>query len=398
MGRREIQNSTSASSRVGGIRGCWKVCRRFACTTGWYPLWVAPIVTVGCLLSLYSSSGCQFIDLNVGFTPSNLAWNSSQAELGLFYYHSKHANGSSGSSIAEGSDNRWYPLGDFLQNECIWYTEAFQESVIDRDRTWRVARVMAMIAVGSSLLAALTVWLIVFVPVPIACVWPGILLPNTMLSFIAEGSKFLFFDIALCRNSVWFPSGVDSWPEEAESCNLHKSSYIGIAAAALHLVALLSICLHVPKKRDLDPDFGLRSVYQSANEPESHEVSMGPPNRRIDATRHPYDDEDPSILDEDMYTEGPSPANSSLILKQQTVDYFDEPDSTSKDDSSEPTYDYEVPTASDSLSPSSNISASRIEAFSRMQAASVERDESQERMIAELLTDLNKTLGDLPYK
>ena len=172
------------------------------CTNGWYPLFVAPIITAGFLLSLYSSAGCEFIDLQVGFTPNNEAWNESRAELGLFYYH----------DLSAVNDNNIY--SKVFHNGCVWYTDSFQDTMIDRDRTWRVARVMAMIAVSSSLLAALTVWLIVLMPAPIFCVWPGILLPSTMFSFIAEGSVFLFFDISLCRNAVY---------RRAEPCKQHDA-------------------------------------------------------------------------------------------------------------------------------------------------------------------------------
>lgn len=415
------------------VSQCWaSVGRYWMCTAGWLPLVVALIVTVGCVLSVYSSSGCQFIDLHVGFTPSNAAWNASRAELGLFYFHQTTAT----ETEQEEENNKLIEqTADFLLHDgCVRYTPAFQADVIDTDRTWRVARVMAMIAVGSSLLAALTLWSIVLLPIfvssssSLSYVWPGLVLPSTMLSFVAEGSKFLFFDIALCRNSVWFPSGVDSWPEPAQGCQLHHSAVLGIAAAVLHLLALLGVCLcGAPQKRVLNPEFGNNNNHYNGDEPQyimEQEDEKGNPyfstetteprssshyRRSGGETKRYYVDEDPSILDEDMYTEGPSPANSSFIAMQYTNN-DDDPSSTSQDDdddyygdkdesiSAKEDNDREESTNSNRRSTGSPrvVSASRLAAYTKAFASSTSKtssdDSSQEKMIAELLTDLDQSL------
>jgi hypothetical protein len=284
---------------------------------------MAMIATTGFIISLYSSSGCQFIDIQIGFTPNNVAWNESRAELGLFYYHNRSA-----STDIETSN-------DFFYNGCIWYTDTFQDKVIDRDRTWRVSRIMAMIAVSSSLLVTLTLWMIVVTPIPTTCIWPGLLLPNTMLSFIAEGSKFLLFDIALCRKEVWYPSGVDSLPEMAEQCQLGTSAFFGIAAGVLHLTALIGICLRTPHKRTLDPSYGIypsgsgdagstdrsyifRNDYRNDDRTDNNNATRRNQNHNMSLAQ------DPSLLDEDIYTEGPSPSNNSLVLKMMHMNDVEE--------------------------------------------------------------------------
>lgn len=225
----------------------WKIFRHCCCTSGWYPAVVAPIITTACVLSLYSSAGCDFIDLSVGFEPSNAIWNQSTANLGFFFYTEKNEALRTGIS----------KYREIFHEGCLWYDYDFEEAIILRDRTWRAGRIIAMIAGSASLLALTAIWLLLLLPAPIGCIWPAILLPSTMLAFIAEGSKFLLFDVAICRNAMWFPSGVDSLPEVADNCALGSSSYFGIAAAILHFVSLLCVCLNAPEKRQLDPDFGV---------------------------------------------------------------------------------------------------------------------------------------------
>lgn len=277
---------------------CWIYWRHIICTAGWYPAVVTFILTAGLLLALISTSGCHMVELSVGFTPSNDAWNSSQIDLGLFFYYDENAI----SSI-----NKYQEI---FHGGCAQYQDIFQENIIDNDRTWKVGRVMALLALSSSFLGTLTGWLIVFTPVSIGWIWNGLLLPLTMLSFIAEGSKFLIFDMALCRSEVWFPSGVDSLPETAESCKLGESGYYGIAAGAMHLIGLLCVCLKTPVKRKLDPNFGVRYTSQSRDSESYLDVNEPSIQQEDDCS---YDEEDAYIPpctfeDEDIYISEPSPS------------------------------------------------------------------------------------------
>jgi hypothetical protein len=194
-----------------GFTYSWKLWRLCCCRYGIYPLIVAPIVTAGCLMSIYASSGCDFIRVDVGFTPSNEAWNQSTAQLGLFFYQS-----------GEPETNKYRAA---IIDGCQRYDGDFSEAFIGEDRTWKVARIMAYVSGCASMVSTVsggveggsrstlslfsrleypqvTAWLFVFTPLPAFLFWPGVLLPSLMAAFLAEGSKFLFFDTSICRTAV----------------------------------------------------------------------------------------------------------------------------------------------------------------------------------------------------
>lgn len=252
--------------KARGISRCWMVLRHSCCRFGWYPALVAPILTIACLLSLYSGGGCDFIRVDVGFTPQpNAGWNESQASLGFWYYEEEGAE----------HDFDYVPV----YGDCAWYQDGFDEVFIENDRTWKVARIMAMVAGLASTVSALVAWLFCLTPLPPGFLWPVLFLPIVMVAFIAEGSKFLLFDIGVCRTSVWLPSGVNSLPQKAESCELGESAYYSIAAGAFLLVGLLLVCLRVPHERELDPHFGM--------------VYIDEKNEAEDTDEHHEDEEDP---------------------------------------------------------------------------------------------------------
>jgi hypothetical protein len=127
---------------ASGLTQVWKLWRHCCCRYGWYPLLVAPIVTASCLLDLYSSLGCEFLNVDVGFIPSNPAWNQSTAALGLFQYHSG----------MEGSD----VLTNVFVEGCRRYSNEFESVFVDGDRTWEVTRIMAYISGAGGILATVS--------------------------------------------------------------------------------------------------------------------------------------------------------------------------------------------------------------------------------------------------
>jgi hypothetical protein len=268
---------------------------------------VAPIATLAWVLSLYSTLGCHFIELDVGFTPSNSAWNQSHISLGLWHYQSDTAVNDSVLSS--------------LYANCQWYSADFSSQFIESDRTWKVARIMAMISGIGSLCACITSWVFVCTPLPISFFWPALLLPLVMISFIAEGSKFLLFDVGICRNNLWYPSGIDSLPQAAQGCGLGFTSFLTVSAASVLLISLLSVCLHSPVKRTLDPDYGLYYVNDTKPDVEACDSDYGH-QQRIES--YPIDS---LYTDHDVYTntddgdEGVESRYRDTEFSQSTQDY-----------------------------------------------------------------------------
>lgn len=179
---------SSTSSNAGCGSSIWRFCRHFCCRHGLYPLLVAPFITAAFLLDAYSSVGCEFIDLDVGFRPSNSAWDRRSAQLGLFFYKMPEVGQSEAEGLGDyekfmitsradganatetnvnqavspsptapptsesGSDSDpWYI--DAFHAGCAPYSGSFSEYFINGDRTWGVSRIMAFIAFGAGLVA-----------------------------------------------------------------------------------------------------------------------------------------------------------------------------------------------------------------------------------------------------
>jgi len=238
----------SVKKGLSGLEHSWRLWRYCCCRYGWYPLLVSLIVTIGFFFSLYSAAGCDFIRVDIGFTPANTGWNSSTAELGLFLYQS-----------GEEDTNKYF---SFFLGGCRLYTEEFLDEFVDDDRTFFVSRIMAYVAIGASILATITSWLFVLSPLP-AFFWPIFVLPALVTSTLAQGSMFLFYDTSICRKNVWFPPGTESLPRIAE-CSLGHTGTYGIASGIIFLLCLLLVCLKAPERRDLEPNYGL-DVENGAN-------------------------------------------------------------------------------------------------------------------------------------
>jgi hypothetical protein len=370
------------------------------CTAGWYPILVAPLATIGLLLATYSSAGCQLMNIDIGFTPSNVAWNhSSTADIGLFFYYDQ--------SNASVEQNKYKEI---FHNGCTWYTDDFDESFISKDRTWKVARVMALISISGSIVVVFATWMTIFFPLPVCCIWSGIILPCSMLGFIAEGSKFLIFDIALCRNAVWFPSGIDSLPAEAETCSMGESSYYGIAAGVVNLISLLAICLRSPDKRRLDPDYGITSEKVVA----TRQMVMERDNDSRQGAFDDDDDEGPSVMDDEMYTSGPSPSNimhmsqdgNNVLLRDESSSmglYENFMSSHNKQHAQHCDINVTsnnsvgtrstIPDSGSSVSGNMRISESRLCVMSKMQ---LHNSTDSDDMIDKLVSDLDSSLQGSP--
>jgi len=302
---------------------CWGLWRRCCCRLGIYPLAVALVMTAACLLSVYSSTACEFVDLSVGFTPTNAAMNNqSQVLLGLFYYQPvvtlspQRDETASTAAAAETDVAVTAPYLQLVREGCQPYTTDIESEYMNGDRTWRTARIMALIAAAAAALASLLAWSFCVTACLSSHAWGGILLPLTMIAFIAEGSKFLMFDISLCRNNLWLPTGVDSLPQSAQSCELGETAFFSIAAGALLLLSLSMVCLQSPEYRDLDPNFGVDFENQNGNQHdvESQDYRNVKAAEQQDETSTSFPAQE-SLMD-DVYTTmtgGPEPSEQSGV-------------------------------------------------------------------------------------
>ena len=152
-----IEDRALASSKGPSNTSCccsclspiWRVLRHCCCRHGVYPLIVAPFVTAAFLLDVYSSLGCEFMTVNIGFEPSNLAWNQSVAELGMFYFKDNNHL-----ALLEEEDQPWYV--EQFHSGCERHGAIFSEYFINGDRTWGVSRIMAFIAAIAGLVATVS--------------------------------------------------------------------------------------------------------------------------------------------------------------------------------------------------------------------------------------------------
>lgn len=196
-------------------------------------------------MDLYSTAGCEFMHVNVGFQPSNEAWNQTSADVGLFFYQSNDFS----------NENRYKEM---IHSGCQNYADDFNEYFIKGDRTWSVAKIMAYISGSAGILGTVTAWLIVITPLPSWFFWPGVLLPSVLIIFLAGGAKFLFFDTEICHSRLWVPFSENNeyTPQKAEECRLGRDGYVSIVSCGVALFNIFLVCLKAPKKRELS-NYGL---------------------------------------------------------------------------------------------------------------------------------------------
>ena len=93
-------------------------------------------------MDIYSSIDCNFMHVDVGFIPSNAAWNQSTATLGLFQFN---------------ADAETDLLSDLTVQGCTQFSSQFKSQFIDGDKTWEVIRIMAYISGISGSIAAVRI-------------------------------------------------------------------------------------------------------------------------------------------------------------------------------------------------------------------------------------------------
>lgn len=235
-----------------GLNSAWKLWRHCMCRNGFYPLIIAPFVTSAFFLDIYVSSGCDFVHVNIGIEPVNVAWNKSTLDLGLFSHRSDE----------ESNSNRNLMMETF-HPQCKGYGPTFDEYFVDGDKTWKMAQIIALVACCAGGVATMVIWMMIITPLPSCFFWPGVLLPAVLVELLAGSARFLLFDSQICLQDLWVPEGEDSVGQAAESCTLSRDSWIAIVTSVLSLMNVLLICLRAPKRRNLDDNYGMQ--YEDVN-------------------------------------------------------------------------------------------------------------------------------------
>lgn len=195
------------------------------CRYGYVPLFLAILITIACLLDVYSSISCEFLQVNIQTDVDGS--NRGSAFVGIFFRQTGAFDGElfGQSYLAEG---------------CQSYSRVFEETVIHDDKIWQATRYIAMISAVSGGAAAVVCWLFVLTPISITCLWRGLLLPLLINTFLAEGLKFLFLDVDLCSAPLWYTSRTN--------CQLATTAYICIAACVVFFLCPILVCLFKPQE------------------------------------------------------------------------------------------------------------------------------------------------------
>lgn len=186
----------------------------------------AILLTIALLLSTYVALGCNFITVNVGFEPENLAVEST-FDLGLWSYPPS-ATGEKG-------------------NQCLKYPDAFTKKFITWDGRWVLAR-------SSSLLVLLLGWISLILAWLLAIKRPRLkptlpykfslaMLAGLMLLF--QCFTFVFLHISLCTDEVYVQTSASSGKalsHRAESCKLSKDGNMAIGSLLLYFVLVVALC------------------------------------------------------------------------------------------------------------------------------------------------------------
>ena len=215
---------------------------------------MAPLVTCACILDVFSSTGCDFVRMDIGFVPLNDGWQDSRASLGLFSFDSH-----------ERDKNKWKRS---FNNGCQPYSDEFTSNFVGADRSWQIAKILSYISGISSAIACATVWLLTITPLPASFFWPGVLLPAVVLAMTTGAAKFIFFDAMICSEDLWYMDE-SSPPVPPQSCEIGESAVFGIASTVAYFLCTILICFKSPRKRNLDENFG-KSPEEKSNAQNTH--------------------------------------------------------------------------------------------------------------------------------
>jgi hypothetical protein len=205
---------------------------------------VAAIVTAACLLDLYSSMSCEFLQVSVKTDDGS---DRGSAFIGIYLRQT--------GAFESGT------FGEYLAEGCQPYSSLFVQNVIQEDRVWQATRYLGIISILSGGAAAILCWIFVVTPIPLGCLWRGLLLPLLLIAFLAEGLKFLFLDVNICNAPLWYTSS------NRTACELGTTAYFAIAAGVVFFVCPILICCYKPPFREIASSSGRTQVSSRLDKP-----------------------------------------------------------------------------------------------------------------------------------
>lgn len=117
------------------IKESWRPWRIFCCRNGYYPLIIAPIVSAAFLLDLYTTFGCNFIHVDIGFQPVNQGWNQQKLDVGIFFFNNHDVAFTDGGILME-----------TFHRGCRRYTPNMNQDLIGSDQIWIISRIISWIS------------------------------------------------------------------------------------------------------------------------------------------------------------------------------------------------------------------------------------------------------------
>ena len=186
----------------------------------------AILLTVALLLSTYVALGCNFITVDVGFEPENLAVQST-FDLGLWSYPP--------SATGEGG------------GKCLKYPDAFTKEFIAGDPMWVFSRASSLLVLLMGWASLILAWLLAIKRPRLKPTLPykAALAFMATLMLLFQCLCFVFLQISLCTDEVWMRTSESSGKVltyRADSCKLSKEGNMAIGSLLLYFVLVVALC------------------------------------------------------------------------------------------------------------------------------------------------------------
>ena len=216
-----------------------KDIRQYCCRCNVKKYSVFLFILIGTISFAVGNLSCDVANVNIGFYPSNLDWESDEFHIGLWSYRQMR-----GAPINPASLVSSY-MNEQMGPECSAFTNMMESMFFDGDKIWRIIRLASLAALISGAIALLVITCSCCCSIPIDIIWHSLLLPTVSSSLFIGSIVFTMPTIKLCSNRVWQPSGSVSHKCDEHSCIQHIPFVRGA-----HVVMLeIHFCRNIHQQR-----------------------------------------------------------------------------------------------------------------------------------------------------